>query len=1245
MGENDVSEFQSRVESLTLNCGATPKLNDLELNLISDDINYICDELMFVHLQKDKNRAYRLILDNDIELIKRYHSNASDVPDTLSHMQNERFKDIGVKRGTVTQKIAAVTNKMNDFLFPSNPEPKIWNSVTEFEEALDRLSESLDGVNDKKENIAKQTQFIYYVIVLYVIYIGYNLYYYVTTLLDVENGGAVQAETYNIGFISQSTYVALIYRCMLNFEKYSKISALDGDLDSGVCSAVSEIVTQIRIFYEKMTCFKNDSAQKQTCKPLMLTAMYEIYEDKYVNNVFMAAKSEFKAAVNSINKFVEKQNKFLLREENFDVNYTADNEAFEHIYRVFLHNAGANLFKDDRNANQRRNDVRSKYDTNNNYTRYDDFLKHELLEPFINILSDPAEKEPEANVLDANSKHLRRIVEILFEIEKEYLPEYVELVDLIFNIDTKQYFNYSNTKYVEESYINISNLTYSNKHFEYFSEVRDKLKLSGSVSFSGDMIDIQVSKTTLLTKIQSRKKNVLMIQKLYEDFQSKMRTSVMSEDDINEGGKFYDVYTKIKEDFNTVTEEYKITKTIVMTHISSYIESDEEFQNDPTARGTALINIRFIVDQMLNQLKMTRDLKNTILNNTDVNLNKYISFMKFENKLTQLDDNDVERLFHYVKQINTTMRNFRKYVKSEEISFSKRYQKAEIYESVVGDTKWCSLVLIFINFYDMLELEDKFGKLDSFAKGTIGQGIRDAGTRARAAKSTAYQTAISAPSSLATRASSAFKSAKSTPASSGTTFVTGATKQQGVMGKLGKMFGKGGDGQSFDDTAQEKKEASEKKEKSDDESDDESEESGDKKKKEHKGLKEQFVDLIVPFVVTIAAWNILFTFMSSYLTKYKTDINYDKVTNITNTEIFERELEKYEGTFRDYIEKKRDTKACKRMYLQLMKTLEAYERCNFVKGSFKSTPFPATDMLTNGLLLAMCFGIFYVAYTGTGMKDRGKNTQRLKEILMEEISEMQEELTEDSVKKSIESTQGNLEKEWFKVYKKWANTYMNGKDDAKKIENLKKSSEIRFRTALIEFLNKFDNKLERLEEKQKEKGSPKALVDSIKDSDERGDTYFKIMRQYDKSFHDKVEGIGENDFFDPLVFKGAGGNSFNAKGGNRQFGPFPAASEVSGIGNQGAYTPTPVINSQNVPTERVDLTVQNELLKQYTKKKDKLEAQLILMQRDSTGLVNFATAGAILSFSFYFVDQLNRNTNKYKRLMSSGGTYSRDCLY
>lgn len=1268
MADNtDTSEEIERGDSLILDCGATPKLSDLELNVISDEINYVCDDVLFAVVMKDENRAYKLVLDNDIQLILDALKETPQYPEELNDMQKQRFKDIGVTDNNSTNAVRTVITKMGEFLFPTSTLLQYYENTTDLEECLDRLVESLEGINGKKESLAKTVRWtVQPVIYMYIGYIIVKFYYYGKTLFD-EDGGAVKAEEYNIGFASQSTYAALLMRYAKHYEKYCKIVYTDGDLNSGVCSSVKDIVANISIFYKKLICYKQDNSSDE-CVGLMRKAMYELYRDKYVNNIFIAAKSGFKNSVNSINNFVEKQRKFLLREENFDVNYTADNEAFEHVYRVFLHNAGVKLFKDDRSATVRRNELKTKHQSGGNY---DTFIKDDLLEPFINILSDPE------NVTDARSTDLIRMVTILSDMKKEYLPEYIELVDLIFNIDTRPYFNYSNTKYVEESMINIANLKYVEKHSQYFSEVRDKMILGGSLTMAGNSINADVTKTTLLTKIQARKTKVLTLEKLYEDFQLKIRTTSLSMGDIKEGGEFFDVFTNIKEDFNTVTEEYKLTKTIVMTYMNSYLESDEEFENDPNLRGTVKSNIQFVVGTILSQLKISRDIKNNVLNTTNPNLTKYISFMKFENKLTQLDENDLLRLFKYVKQINTTMRTFRKYVKSEEISYSKKYQIAEIYDAAITESSYGAFVLIIVYFYDMIESDDKLDALNtvgstarkgmSTAKGIrkgIGKGIGEGMSKARS-KAASFTTSSSP---------SAFKSAKSTTSTSSGTFITAAQpEQKGVSGRIKKLFGRGGDSQSFDDTAQENAPAVVEK-KADTRQGDE------KVLTKSKKFSVQVNDIIVQFAAVVAAWIILAQFSKSYLTKYKTDINYDKVTNITNTEIFEVELDKYERHFRRYIETKRDTKVCKELYIQLMKTLEAYEQCNFVKGSFKSTPFPATEMLTNGLLLVICFFIFYVAYTGTGMKDRQKNSEKLRAILEEEISGIdssevmsntRESIRKD-ISKKVEKSENRMKEKWYRMKEKWykVNESWERAYQNKNPDKWVPAEESSFRKELIKFMEKYDKDLDKQGEEDKKKGNPKELVDSKKDEDTRNAKYLDILRKYD-SWHDKEEGQGETGFpqtsggdraRQPRAGADAAGQTgtglkteFNAKGGNRaQFG-VSAAPAASGVG-QGATTNPRVstatgqenvamMNNQYPPVQmdKIDLEVEKALLQQYTKKKDNLEAQLITMQRD-TGYVNWILAGAILCFSFYFKDTLQQNTNRYKKVMTGGGSYTRECV-
>lgn len=1239
-GSNDdpTDEEQERIDSIVLNCGATPKLSDLELNVISDDINYICEDILFPQVMKDENRAYRLVLDNDIQLITNADA-AAKTPD--SQQVKDRFKaiDVDAKDKMDKSTYEDAKDKMDEFLFPEG-NPVVLNKIPEFEEALDRLGENLERINDKKENLTKYTKGgMTAMLVIYIVYIVYMLGKYMYTLLDVESGGAVLAEKYNIGFATQSTYVALLWRYKDHYENFLKISYTDGDLDSGVCTAVSGIVTHIRTFYENLICYKKENTAD--CRNGMLTNMYGIYEDKYVKNVFMAAKSELKASVNSINKFVEKQNKFLLREENFDVNYTADNDAFEHVYRVFLHNAGANLFKDGRTAKIRRDAAKG-----TTYATYDEFLKNQLLQSFVNILSDPAPIYDAADPVDEKSSNLRKIVEILNALNKEYLPEYFELLDMIFHVDTKPYFNYSRSEYVEECMENISNLIYGDKHYEYFSEVKDNLKLNGTISFVGNnMIDVELTKTTLLTKVQSRKKNTLTIQKLYEEFQSTLRTSSLTPADVSEDGKFFDVYTRIKDNFNTVTEEYKVTKTIVMAYMKTYLEADGEFESDPTLRGTALANIRFLVDTMLSQLKISRDIKNNLLNRSELNLNKYISFLKFENKLAQLDDNDMDKLFKYVKQINTTMRIFRKYVKSEEMSFSKKYQKAEVYTSAVQDTKWCVLVLIIVSFGNMLEFEDRFQEMDNIVKGKTVQSFRNFATAPGSA--TMNFAAKARPDGAKSVASTVKKTFGQAPSATSVAKNTASFLQSKLPKGLFKGTRRGGDGEVMDDTARTRQTTDNQTQNPDTSTNTntkakkktrKSKEGASKKEPERsddsvEATMDQLTELIIPFTATIAAWIVLFTFLDGYLTKYKTDINYDKVTNITNTEIFERELDKYEVKFGEYLSSKRDTKSCKAMYLQLVKTLQAYENCNFVKGSFKTTPFPVTEMLTNGLLLTICFAVFYFTYTSTGMKDRKSNTEKLKEILEQDINEFDDD---DALDDKLQGVKGAFVKDFNSVNEYWNSAYKDKEDKAE----WESGEESRFRSRLIKFLNKYDNKLKKQSAENKEKGTAKDLVNSIKESDERKTLYKEIVEKYRPET--EQEGFGETE--------GGMSRGFGFEGtvpSGQEGGENSVDSATSGVRNQRNTNSNAGRTAADTPTatavEEVDTTVEQAMLRAYNAKKSKLEAQLISMERD-TNYVNWVVAGAIISFSLYFMEKLQTNTNNYKNLMSSGGTYSRECL-
>lgn len=1195
--DTTVDEQIERVASIELNCGSTPKLSDLELNIISDEINYICDDLLFVEAMKDKNRNFRMVLDNDIEYIRKYK--AGDRGFRLQdNMQKARFRDIGVPiRGNHDTILSKVVNKMDEFLLPDDPRPVIWNSVHEFEESLDRLVDKLSNINGKTESMDKFAKRGQWMVIVYAIYIIIQFYRYFSTLVGyslysgafVESEqGALAAEEYNIGFLSQVTYVSMAHRSLGNYGEFCKIVYTDGDLDAGVCRDLAGIIKNVQIFYEALLCTKKGTSN---CKPAMLNSLYSIYEDKYVKNIFMAAKSEYKEAVNSITKFVDKQRKFMLREDNFDINYTTDNEVFENLYRVLLNNGGVELFRDDRNANSRRLDVKAKdYDSYSapvaKLSSYEEFLKNDLIKTFIKIMAKPesfdGEQTTDSPGTQTNTQHLRRIVQILAEIKKEHLPEFEELVDIFFAVDTAPYFNYSKIKYVSEAFLNIRNLTYSSKHGDYFIEAREKLKINGHLVMEDEVIDEDVTTTTLLTKVQSRKKNMLTLHKSYEDLQNAIRSGTLSPQDIDSEGDFGEVYTILKEHFNSETEEYKVTKQVVMGFFTAYLKSDEEFATDPTLRQTVSSNIGFLIGSMVNQLKLSRDIRESVLNEAIPNSKKYLSFLKFENKLNQLDNNDIRRLFSYFKEINTTMRNFRKYVKSEEMSFSKKYQIAEVYQKVAKDMRYHSLVIFCVTVINMIKFDED-----------------------------PYKTADSLVASTKATAASKLKDASD-----------GASK---LKDKASKLVGAGASENNDENKDQKKSPAVE--------------------EEKFKGVFDQLTDLILPISAGLVTWYIIFEFVDSFLTKYMTDINYDKVTTITNTEIFERNLDKLERYFLAYIRQRRSTGACKAVYNQLIKTLESYEQCNFIKSSYKMTPFPVSEMMTNGLVLVMCIGIIYVAYTGTGMNVRKKNTRLLEDVMRDAMKDPMGEITktdspdltsivdemndfDDSA--LVQTTEAYLSKrnaERQRLENLYGRVYRSDKEEEWDSEKEKK-----FNIKLLAFLKTYDKSLAVIKSNSEFKDvtskTPQEFVSDTRKSANRKTKFKDVLDAFRPK---RIEGTGETD----------GGNQV---GGDN---PAPSANSASPPPMASPYGQPPMMGSvtelASLIGNDIDLSTQNELIDRYSRKNDKIKAQLILMQRD-TGYVNWVVAGCVLSFGMYFADMLQTNTKKYKQVMNSGGTYTRECL-
>ena len=1283
--EEEISTFTA--EGINLNCGEVPKLTDFELNQISDDVNYICDQLLFPDVMKETNKKYRVVLDrhvgdfirhkqSEIDFIKRKSKNWTSVTeDRWGDFQcvNFEFDDDQRKlledfepyqpeyktmfatnvcpsaSSDANKHMELVSMKMDKLLFPQAENPVVVDKFKEFESALERLSDNLETLNGKKDSIQSAMSGMRALIISYIIYIVIIFYMYIKYLFFDDDADMATVERYNIGFVTQLTYTTLVYRFSLHYENYFKIAVTEGDLDSGVCGDISRMIDNIRTIHGKLRCYiYPDQNTDKDCRNAVLLAMYHLYESKYVQNVFIAAKSEYREAVNSVNGFVEKQRKFLLKENNVDVNFTADNESLEQVYDVLLHNAGASLMKGTRTATERRNALFTQYGQAN----YDAFLQDKVLDDLLSILSDT---KPSTE----NTDKLKSLVTIISELKKESLLEYFDILDVVFAIDTAEYFRYNKETYVRNSFEQIKNIAYTAKHEAYFDEVKEKYRLTNTISFdTGGAIDKEVSKSTMLTKVQSRKSNELQSQRAYGDFQKNMRSSLLAPEDISENGDYVEVFETIKAFFEEVTVEYRLTKTIVMTFFTEYVKNDEEFSADPTMKTTVISNLRFVVEAIMNSLQIANQMRRDILNTSDVNMNKYISFIKFENKLRQLDNVDLRKLHQYIRQTSKTMRAFRKYVKSEEISYSKRYQIAEIYERAVQDVKWCSLVLILVYFYETFYGFGSPKDIFSDVKQTFKKNFPENYAKA---KKTAKEVIRKAP-----------KNQKADP---GTT--TGTTAENSFQTALGTTALNTRGGATQSDSQREQSDKREEGERKNGES--ASTTTPQNSSQAIPGFTfEKLQNEIINFAAVIVAWGIISVFFESYLIKYKADINYDKVTNVTNTAIFEVELGKIDTYFNTYMSDK-NSKNCKALYMQLIKVIEAYEKCNFVKGSFKRTPFPVTEMLTNGLIFVMCVGVFYVAYTGTGMNVRSDNAAKLKRIL-ESIQNIDEETGSGEIFSQLQA-------KWEKLDKKFKKTYGDIKLTSKEQDfNTKREKE--FKRQLKKFLERVDANLTRPKAKKEEmkkleadtrvsNESVDSFVDSISNPEKRKPYHRKIIYRFVidlYKMYDKTEGSGDNfanidgpaqttyvtappsniDGPAPTyVTAPSGGANAAQAGGNI---PAPAASENSGVVNPGRpVVGTPMaVNTPLMSTGMVappimiapqnDVTVQQELLKKYSKQRDMLSAQLVSMSRD-TGYVNFVLAGSILVFGFYFWDRISRNTNRYKRLMSSGGTYTRNCLY
>tara|TARA_B100000405_G_scaffold24989_1_gene18236 strand:- start:2841 stop:6539 length:3699 start_codon:yes stop_codon:yes gene_type:complete len=1220
------------INLMSLNCGENPNLTDLDMNRISDDVNYICNDLLFLEILREENNDVKELLDKHVYSLKENKS-----------------VDANDKR------------KIDDMLFEGQ-DAAFLKKRRDFAISLENLSEKLDSINTKKDNYAFFENVTHFIIVIYVMFYVWNVYKFQQGLRSDDFKEQADAEKYNIGFVSNIAYIYMLFTLSNSFFQYTKLNATMGDLDTSVCSGVSDLVVSLKSIYQESGYYLEKIQSNQNaddCKTKVLRQMYKVYYLKYIKNIFIAAQSEFKQTVNSINKFISKQKKFLLKADNIDTSFTNDNVAFEEFYNILLHNHGVKLFKSTKSPIEKREEISKGYRSTAEHTHYENFLKDKLLEPYMEFLF-------ELNSYDSKSdtKKLKEFMLTLDMINEQSLPEYKECLELIFPLEMQDYTSFSISTYVSfvRQYFSdgMDDLRDNTDIDNYFKAVREFHVKDGVLVTSVDSSDVEsldtdLSLKVMFTRIQQRKSNTSTIIAKYRDFQKAARTRVIIAEDLDDPKYFKEVFEMIRQHFIELTTEYKLNENIIMRFMTANLKEDETFEDDAGKRALVLSNIKFIVNRIDVNLKISQKFRSNVLDGTGINMNKYISFLKFENKLQQLDDEDLSQLNKYVHQTNLTIRSFRKYVKSEEILFSKKFQKMAIYNDIWQSALIGSGILLIVKFTAMFGWSDRkiLGMAKALATDTVA-GAKTIGKNAtKGAKSVAKGVSKGAQS-IGKSTSSAYQSAKSkfTKKSTAST----ATSTPGSDPDW-REFSQGGDGEG--DKKQE-----------------------DKKKNDNKGQtdpddkeEDDWMSITVKVSSMIVLYAIFFTFVYSYITKHKADLQYDKVVNVLNTTKFEYEFSKLTRYFNEYTTQSKSSKNCKKVYHSLIMVCEIYDKCNFIKSSMKRTPFPATEMWTNGVVMAVFLGIIYVAFIGTGVSDYWKNKDRLDQLVKDiektfsvgknegaipatDDLQNEEDYPDEKIKQMLESRDLSTDGDREELIKRLDDALgPQRKDQEESLRRAMKASKKERRKQK----DKFESYLENDQYAEASTELRKYLSDPMLASPVTEDIKSKLNK-FDDDFasDDSREGLRKiiNELFSSkelskrvkgkAVSKKEESADSNAVGNQSGGDESGANSQMNNSAmNMGMMSPYGMgmgmgMGMMNMQMNS-DAVMQKEMLKDYMNRYQNINAQLISMERES-GYLNLVLAASILLFGTYFCTKILGNTDRYQSLLTSGGTFLKDCL-
>lgn len=151
-------------------------------------------------------------------------------------------------------------------------------------------------------------------------------------------------------------------------------------------------------------------------------------------------------------------------------------------------------------------------------------------------------------------------------------------------------------------------------------------------------------------------------------------------------------------------------------------------------------------------------------------------------------------------------------------------------------------------------------------------------------------------------------------------------------------------------------------------SQDESKKEDDDAQKKGVVVRPSQYELIVTISVVISAWLLSCIIVYVYWYKYNATLEYNRLIAEYNTQQLEIQMKRMYNISKAYVESRSsvsgnansttpNVRIDKRLHTEMIKTIEAYDRCNFVKESIESSSFPYTEVFVSLLLLCGIAGL------------------------------------------------------------------------------------------------------------------------------------------------------------------------------------------------------------------------------------------------------------------------------------------------